>query len=97
MRCPIAVCSHCSMQIPLAHKPNIPGNSDFDFVRSGDPDAILIAPAVSDHDSFEIARIQFLGLFLGHMDECLCANSNEMRNVGPPAVEGLVRGSSIES
>jgi hypothetical protein len=51
---------------------------------------------VADQYSIQIARIQFLSLFLGHIDEGLCANSNEMGDVRPLAMEGFVRCPSIE-
>jgi hypothetical protein len=96
MRCRISVCSHCSMHVPLAHKMDIAGDSNLDFVCSGDPDAILVGSAVSDHNSFETAVIQLFGLLLGHMDECLCADCNEMGNVGLLPIECLVGRHSVE-
>jgi hypothetical protein len=44
--------------------------------------AILVGAAVSDHNSFETGMIQLFGLLLGHVDKCLCADGNEMGNVG---------------
>jgi hypothetical protein len=84
------------MHIPLAHKTNIPRDSNLEFVCSGDPDAILVGSTVSDHNSFETAGIQLFGLFPGHMNECLCANCNEMGNVRLLTIECLVGGHSVE-
>jgi len=57
----------------------------------------LIAPAVSDHDSFDAARVEFLCLLLGRVDESFCADSNEVGNVGFLPIEGLVRCLPFES
>jgi len=51
---------------------------------------MLIASTVADHNSFEIVRIQLFGLLFRLMNESLCANGNEVRNVGSPAVKRFV-------
>jgi hypothetical protein len=78
------LCSHC---LPaFFQEAHISGDTDFDFVAVWNPDAILAGPAVSDHETFEVARIQLSRLFLSRMDEGLGTDCNEMGNIGFLAV-----------
>src|SRR5437667_507952 len=93
-----SLCSHCCAYIPstgFSHKTNISGY--LDLVCPRNPNPILMGSAVSHHNSFEIARIQFLGFLLWHVHECLCTNSNEVRDVRLLAIQGLVGCHSLES